>query len=440
MRKAGIMLILILVIAISASAHSGKTDANGGHWDSETGEYHYHHGYPAHDHVDMDGDGILDCPYEFDDKTGQSSGNSSGSSSENKPNTVPTTAPSVPKASSTEPSSASSSESYNLGFKEGYAEAREKYENASGEQGYHTENKTAGIIFTAAIFVISGSVLSGVCVSHARNKEIEEIKRISEDDLRKQTERNHALSKEVASLDRERNLLSSKVRNLNTMLAESREGQELIRLENDEREDKISELEQRIEMVLQDDAVLQSILDERTKELEDIKSGLRKPHLEEIESLQSQLAEKEKLEESMQRLKSDLERQQSMGPTERFMFLHDPLHTQSIEIPDGVHILENVVVAKGEITRLRPFGDYTVYISESGRKYHAKQGCGMAYKPVHVFDVIRKRAPCMNCVPSNRFPEYEPYWYTRLKMLAKGETMAGSRDTPKQDEPRNTKK
>lgn len=47
----------------SASAHPGRTDANGGHYDSSTGEYHYHHGYPAHQHTN----GI--CPYDFDDQT-----------------------------------------------------------------------------------------------------------------------------------------------------------------------------------------------------------------------------------------------------------------------------------------------------------------------------------------------------------------------------------
>jgi hypothetical protein len=60
-------------------AHPGKTDNNGGHTDSSTGEYHYHHGYPAHDHYDMNGDGIKDCPYNFDDKTGYNTGNSSQS-------------------------------------------------------------------------------------------------------------------------------------------------------------------------------------------------------------------------------------------------------------------------------------------------------------------------------------------------------------------------
>lgn len=64
-------------LVISVYAHSGKTDSIGGHTDSDTGEYHYHHGYPAHSHYDMDEDGYLDCPYDFDDKTGVNSGSSS---------------------------------------------------------------------------------------------------------------------------------------------------------------------------------------------------------------------------------------------------------------------------------------------------------------------------------------------------------------------------
>lgn len=61
-----ILIILIVVLScISTYAHSGGTDSKGGHWDSSTGEYHYHHGYSAHDHYDIDGDGKKDCPYNF---------------------------------------------------------------------------------------------------------------------------------------------------------------------------------------------------------------------------------------------------------------------------------------------------------------------------------------------------------------------------------------
>jgi hypothetical protein len=52
-----------------AYAHPGRTDGSGGHYNRSTGEYHYHHGYSAHDHYDMDKDGDVDCPYDFNDKT-----------------------------------------------------------------------------------------------------------------------------------------------------------------------------------------------------------------------------------------------------------------------------------------------------------------------------------------------------------------------------------
>lgn len=94
MKRNALRILSALIIASaligSVSAHQGRTDTNGGHTDNSTGEYHYHHGYPAHDHYDMDGDGDEDCPYDFKDQTGSSSGSSgysSGSSSNYKTST-----------------------------------------------------------------------------------------------------------------------------------------------------------------------------------------------------------------------------------------------------------------------------------------------------------------------------------------------------------------
>jgi hypothetical protein len=69
--------ISILIISLAASftlLHGGRTDADGGHYVGGSDEYHYHHGYPAHDHYDIDGDGIADCPYNFDDQTDHKNG------------------------------------------------------------------------------------------------------------------------------------------------------------------------------------------------------------------------------------------------------------------------------------------------------------------------------------------------------------------------------
>lgn len=67
-----LFLLLLLCFPAVSAAHPGRTDADGGHYDRSTGEYHYHHGYPAHQHTD----GI--CPYDYDDQTGSNSGSSSG--------------------------------------------------------------------------------------------------------------------------------------------------------------------------------------------------------------------------------------------------------------------------------------------------------------------------------------------------------------------------
>lgn len=53
-------VLCIVLLIVPSSAHSGRTDSRGGHYNTATGEYHYHHGYPAHQHPN----GV--CPYEDD--------------------------------------------------------------------------------------------------------------------------------------------------------------------------------------------------------------------------------------------------------------------------------------------------------------------------------------------------------------------------------------
>lgn len=60
------VLLLFSMAALTAYAHPGRTDSSGGHNDHINGGYHYHHGYSAHDHYDIDGNGIIDCPLEED--------------------------------------------------------------------------------------------------------------------------------------------------------------------------------------------------------------------------------------------------------------------------------------------------------------------------------------------------------------------------------------
>lgn len=68
MKNFFLSVLVLLLLSLPVAAHSGGTDSNGGHYDRSTGKYHYHHGYPAHQHTN----GI--CPYDFDDQTRESSG------------------------------------------------------------------------------------------------------------------------------------------------------------------------------------------------------------------------------------------------------------------------------------------------------------------------------------------------------------------------------
>ena len=79
MERKMLSLMLVVMLGVPALLHGGRTDSNGGHYDHSTGEYHYHHGYGAHDHYDMDGDGYVDCPYDFDDQTDHNHDYSNGS-------------------------------------------------------------------------------------------------------------------------------------------------------------------------------------------------------------------------------------------------------------------------------------------------------------------------------------------------------------------------
>lgn len=60
MKKIVLLFVLFISVVSCCFAHSGRTDSNGGHYNRSTGEYHYHHGYSEHQHIN----GI--CPYLAD--------------------------------------------------------------------------------------------------------------------------------------------------------------------------------------------------------------------------------------------------------------------------------------------------------------------------------------------------------------------------------------
>ena len=101
--RCAILLFLVMTLPMTALAHPGKTDSKGGHTDWSTGEYHYHHGYSAHQHYDMDGDGKADCPYDFKDATDHRSGSSNSGTGKSNYITSPTTSATEPPTPSTVP-------------------------------------------------------------------------------------------------------------------------------------------------------------------------------------------------------------------------------------------------------------------------------------------------------------------------------------------------
>lgn len=96
--KLFVAIVLCISLSVVAFAHPGRTDSKGGHMNHSTGEYHYHHGYSAHQHYDMDGDGSLDCPYNFKNGSAYSSASKSTIKGANKEtNNVKTTESQIKK-------------------------------------------------------------------------------------------------------------------------------------------------------------------------------------------------------------------------------------------------------------------------------------------------------------------------------------------------------
>ena len=92
-----IFCILLSLGCLLAYAHSGDTDDNGGHWNHETGEYHYHHGQPAHQHTD----GF--CEYDYATPAPTDNNRSSiDTSGSKKSTTVATPTPSIDERASVE--------------------------------------------------------------------------------------------------------------------------------------------------------------------------------------------------------------------------------------------------------------------------------------------------------------------------------------------------
>lgn len=67
--------------------------------------------------------------------------------------------------------------------------------------------------------------------------------------------------------------------------------------------------------------------------------------------------------------------------------------------PEDAALRKNGKITVGEVTRERPYGSYTVYITgkSRGKKYHNTRGCSNATSPRYLFDIDNEYQECKIC-------------------------------------------
>lgn len=334
-RTLTLLCVLVLMVALftpfAVYAHSGGTDANGGHYSS--GGYHYHHGYSAHSHYDMDGDGDIDCPYDFTDATDNNSGGSGGSSG---------------SSGYSGSSSRMYSDGYAAGYNSGVVAGRFEGAQAGYDDGYskgHTEGYAEGQ---------ADGYQAGY--SEAETKLTQEYEALMDEKVSQATWTTAVISGLLCAL-------------IGWLLA--------------------------------------------ARHFAEGNRRNREKHKAELEALQR---EKEQLSKSREAFWAD---NQSLREEIREMKNRAALGQAAnlvdvADLPDGIDLISVCLPTKGKIYGNRIYGDYTVYTSANGKKYHARYRCGNATTPIHLFQVPDCLEPCKNCVPTDKYQRAWPDWYARI--------------------------
>lgn len=146
------------------------------------------------------------------------------------------------------------------------------------------------------------------------------------------------------------------------------------------------------------------------------KADLIKKHNEEkaelIQSHNQELLDKTKTFESEM---SSLKRAHELETNSTVMRYLSKDSTDLLMPPPGVKLNVICVPVKGRVSKTHPYGDYTVYATASGRKYHCKYNCSGATKPMHLFEIPEKLEPCGNCVPMDMRARSLPQWYVQIR-------------------------
>lgn len=364
------LLLALSLLITPVLAHPGRTDANGGHWDNSTGEYHYHHGYSAHQHYDMDGDGIPDCPYSFKDATNHSSGSSGSKSttSTTAPSYISTTSPTTsPPRTTTAPQTATS----------------EKKGKTSGMIGW---------IVSLALVI----ALYGCSKSHQRESDIEQDRMRKKDkEIQSLKQSLEAKDKALADLDEEMN------QKLAALVEENASREEALRAERSKDADSYEEelldkdrtctaLRMQIQTVQKDLTAAQEKLNAIYAVSEPSEGQTPEEH---AVALALKVSE---LEDNIQELSYELDK-----------------HVKREKVPSNVFFADDglPVLLKSASKR---YGDYTAYLSVKSGVYHLDPSCAPAHaRTAHLFNVPSTYRACSRCALNlSRTP---PDWYQQLR-------------------------
>lgn len=354
MRKIMLFLILLVLCVTPASAHPGRTDSQGGHYNRSTGEYHWHHGMSAHQHYDMDGDGILDCPYTFKGTTSTTS----------SPDIYTTTITTAPATFSTWETTAWTSPSTS-------APATAAKKGGNGPM--------IGWIVSAALVI----ALYGSSKSHEKESNLD-FERI-----RKQNQEINALKKELEAKSQQLTDLDEETqRKLAELFENSTDRETQYRAEIDNLK------EESARRILEYDSVsqkLESILTAAEPEEGQSPQQHAVALVSKISALEDTVSEKnEKIQELCYELDKHIRRE--AAPSEVFF------------ASDGLPILCKSLAKK--------YGDYTAYLNQKSEIYHLDPSCAPAGSPVvHLFNVPRNYRACSRCALG--ISRSIPDWYER---------------------------
>ena len=379
-------ILLLLGICGTAAAHPGRTDSQGGHTDRATGEYHYHHGYPAHQHEDRDGDGFKEyCPYNFSDNTGANSGTPSSQTPSYRPATyVPVPAP-VPKVitrettATTPPTTAAV---YSAGSKE------------SNNSGWE-EAIVVGFAAICSFFYILWAILK----KSDFEKEIQRKKDLLDASQRDAAQQEAVLGKQIRGLSESLAAETEKARQYKTeasqmkvQLAATQQQARELQEEVDELSVQLSRESYRAMQAEKDYGVLQDEFADTMEKLHKIGDPEEGQTEEErILALAQEIQEKD---EKIQALSTELDKYIKREKIPRDVFYAG----------DGMPVQLKYIPQK--------YGDFTVYLNRETKVYHADEHCAPIFaSEQHLFKVLGMHGarPCMKC--ARHLPTELPDWW-----------------------------